>query len=116
MPMLFSIFFSMILQHAIKDLDDEDGVYIRYGTDGSLFNLRRLQAYTKISEQLIRELLFADELVAHSEAALQRVTSYFAELFGALRNGGERRRLKFSTSHLLRKTTILLASPSTRQS
>ena len=29
-PTLSSIFFSMMLQHATEDLDDEDGVYIRY--------------------------------------------------------------------------------------
>ena len=86
-PTLFSIFFSMMLQHATEVLDVEDGVYIRYRTDSSLFNLRRLQAHTKISERLIRELLFADDaaLVAHSESALQRITSCFAEaaeLFG----------------------------------
>lgn len=86
-PTLSSIFFSMILQHATEDLDDEDGVYIRYVPDGSLHNLRRLQAHTKISEQLIRKLLFADEaaLVSHSKLALQRITSCFAEaaeLFG----------------------------------
>ena len=57
----------MMLQRALDDLDDEDGVYIRYRTDGSLFNLRRLQAHTKTLEQLIRELLFADDaaLLAH---------------------------------------------------
>ena len=86
-PTLFTIFFSMMLQRATEDLDDEDGVFIRYRTDGSLFNLRRLQAHTKTLEQLIRELLFADDaaLVAHTETALQRVTSCFAEaaqLFG----------------------------------
>ncbi|KAI8484505.1 hypothetical protein Bbelb_377760 [Branchiostoma belcheri] len=86
-PTLFTIFFSMMLQQATEDLGDEDGIYIRYRTDGSLFNLRRLQAHTKTLEQLIRELLFADDaaLVAHTEFAMQRVTSCFAEaseLFG----------------------------------
>ncbi|XP_072050245.1 uncharacterized protein [Amphiura filiformis] len=43
-PTLFSIFFSMMLHQATVDLDDDDGIYIRYRTDGSLFNLRHLQA------------------------------------------------------------------------
>ncbi|XP_069759741.1 uncharacterized protein [Narcine bancroftii] len=80
-PTLFSIFFSMMLNQAMKDLNNEDAVYIRYRTDGSLFNVRRLQAHTKTQEKLVRELLFADDaaLVAHSEPALQRLTSCFAE-------------------------------------
>ena len=86
-PTLFTIFFSMMLQQANADLDDNDGVYIRYRMDGSLFNLRRLKAHTKTLEHLFRELLFADDaaLIAHSEAALQRQTECFAEtakLFG----------------------------------
>ena len=86
-PILFSVFFSMMLKQATADLDDDDGIYIRYRTDGSLFNLRRLQAHTMTMEQLIREMLFADDaaLAAHSETAIQRITSCFAEaaqLFG----------------------------------
>ncbi len=85
---LFSIFFSMMLKKAMEVLDDDDdGVYVRYRMDGSLFNLRRLQAHTKTLEQLILDLLFADDaaLVAHTEQALQRLTSCFADacrLFG----------------------------------
>lgn len=60
-PTLFSIFFSMMLKQAIKDLDEDDGAYIRFRMDGSLFNLQRLQANTKTQERLIRELLFADD-------------------------------------------------------
>ena len=86
-PTLFTIFFSMMLQRATKDLTDQDGIYIRYRTDGSLFNLRRLQAHTKTLEKMICELLFADDaaLVAHTEEALQHMTTCFAEathLFG----------------------------------
>ena len=86
-PTLFSIFFSMMLRQATENLDDHEAVYIRYRLDGSLFYLRRLQAHTKTFEQLIRDLLFADDaaLVAHSESALQCLTSSFAEaaqLFG----------------------------------
>ena len=86
-PTLFSVFFSMMLNHAFQDLDDEDAVYIRYRLDGNLFNLRRLKAHTKTLQVLVRELLFADDaaLVAHTEAALQRLVSCFADsahLFG----------------------------------
>lgn len=58
---LFTIFFSMMLQWATQDHSDEDGIYIQYRTDVSLFNFRRLQAHTKNLVQLIRELLFADD-------------------------------------------------------
>ena len=37
-----------------------DGIYICFRTDGSVFNLWRLLARTKTIEELIIELLFAD--------------------------------------------------------
>jgi len=42
-PLLFNIFFSMMLLVAFEDC--EIGVPIRFRTDGSIFNLRRLQAH-----------------------------------------------------------------------
>ena len=76
-----------MLKQATVDLDDEEGVYVRYRLDGSLFNLRCLKAHTKTQERLIQDLLFADDaaFVAHTERALQRVTCCFADasrLFG----------------------------------
>ena len=86
-PTLFSIFFSMMLKQALEDLDNEERVHIRCRMDGSVFNLRRLQAHTKTMEKQIRDLLYAIDaaLLAHTERALQRITSCFAEaaqLFG----------------------------------
>ncbi|XP_066285623.1 uncharacterized protein [Branchiostoma lanceolatum] len=78
-PTLFAIFFSMMLREIKEDLTE--GIYIRFRTDGSIFNLRRLLARTKTLEELILDLLFADDcaLLAHTEEALQTVVNYFAE-------------------------------------
>ena len=80
-PTLLSIFFSTMLIHAFSDETDRDEIYIRYRLDGSLFHLRRLKSVTKTSQTLVRELLFVDDaaLVAHTETALQRLVSCFAE-------------------------------------
>ena len=84
-PVLFNLFFTQVLLHAVKDLDL--GVYIKYRSDGSVFDLRRLSARTKTVERLILEALFADDcaLLAHKENHLQTIVNRFAEaskLFG----------------------------------
>ena len=68
-----------MLLEAKKDLPD--GIYIRFRTDGSLFNIRRFLARTKTIEKLITELLFADDcaLFAHTEEALQRIVNRFSD-------------------------------------
>ena len=86
-PTLFSIFFTIMLKQATVDLDYDEGIYVSYRLHGSLLNLRRLQAHIQMQERLIQNLLFADDaaLVAHTERALQRMTSCFADasrLFG----------------------------------
>ena len=81
---LFSIFFSMMLKQVIDDLDDEDGVHVKYRMDGSIFTLRLLQAHTKTQERLNRDLLFVEN-VAHTEQALKLNTARIADasrLFG----------------------------------
>ena len=59
--------------HKILTTKIADSVYDWYRTDGSLFNLRCLQAHTVTLEQLFWELLFVDAaaIVAHTEKALQ---------------------------------------------
>ena len=78
-PTLFSILFTLMLREAKEDL--VDGIFIRFRTDGSIFNLRRLLAHTKTIEVLIVELLFADDcaLLAHTQEALQYIVNRFAE-------------------------------------
>ena len=70
-PTLFAIFFSMMLREAKEDLNE--GIYINFTTDGSIFNLRRLLARTKTLEVVILDLLFTDDrtLLAHTEEPLQ---------------------------------------------
>ena len=84
-PHMLCIVFGIMLREAKEDLPD--GIYIRFRSDGSLFNLRRLLARTKTIEELITELLFADgcALLAHTEEALQHIVNHF---FGSTKNFG----------------------------
>ena len=78
-PTLFSIMFSAMLSDAFREKDM--GIKIKYRMDGSVFNLRRLQAKTKVSEDSINDLLFADDcaLNATSEADMQDSADIFSE-------------------------------------
>ena len=77
-PTLFSLMFSAMLTEAFRD--EDVGVNLKYRTDGKLFNLRRLQAKTKVMTDIIRDLLFADDcaLNAVSEADMQRSVNLFS--------------------------------------
>lgn len=76
---LSSMVFSAMLSDAFRDGDI--GVSFRYRTDGSLFNLRRLQAKTKVREDTALEFLFADEcaLNASTESDMQESMDLFAK-------------------------------------
>jgi hypothetical protein len=77
-PVLFSLVFSAMLQDAFETNDK--GISIRFRYDGGIFNLRRLQAKTKTSNMLLRDLLYADDcaLIAHSESDAQEMVDDFA--------------------------------------
>ena len=65
-PLLFVIFFSMMLQVAFQD--SSQGIPICCCIDGDLFDLKLLQTSSKVQTAIIRDLLFADDcaLVAHT--------------------------------------------------
>ena len=96
-PMLFSIFFAMMLLVAFKDCDL--GVSMQFRTDGSVFNLRRLQARTRVFSVILRNLLYADDcvLLAHTESVAQ-------QLFDRFSNAARR----FGLTVSLKKTEVML--------
>ena len=66
-PTLFSMMFSAMLTDAFREANP--GLYIRYRTDGRLFNLKRLQAKTKVHVDKQRDFLFADDCALNAGSA-----------------------------------------------
>lgn len=74
-PVLFNIFLLCVTQLLHKEIEDNSGVTVVYRLDGNLFNIRRLQATTKLHRVRVLELQYADDcaLVAHTPQDLQAV-------------------------------------------
>jgi len=70
---IFNLFLVVITLACCNGLPSNAGIPYTYRLDGSLFNLRRLTAKTKISNDRIYELQYADNdaIPAHSAADLQ---------------------------------------------
>ncbi|KAJ1104861.1 hypothetical protein NDU88_002270 [Pleurodeles waltl] len=85
-PMLFSMMFLAKLSDAFC-YDEQTSIKIRYRTHGRMFNLRRLQAKTKVVEDFVRNFLFADDCTLNSarEAQMQQSMNRFST---ACRNVG----------------------------
>ena len=75
-PTLFGIFFGMLLKHAFDTTTE--GIYLRTRSDGRLFNLARLRANTKVRKVLIRDMMFADAVVTHTQEELQSLINCFS--------------------------------------
>ena len=75
-PTLFGLFFAAMLSQA-NFSNCPDGVYIRFRRDGDIFDIKRLHDLAHTSEELITELLYADDcaLVSHSEEGLQAMAN-----------------------------------------
>ena len=82
---LFIVYFDAMPQEALQNCDA--GVYIRFRTDGSLFNLARLRAKSKVKYVLIQELLYADNcgIFAHSEKDIQILMDNFSRACKSIR-------------------------------
>lgn len=78
-PTLFSMMFSAMLTDAFRDGDIGIGFHFR--TDGGLFNPRRLQAKTKVHDDMARDFLFADDcaLNASSQPDMQGSMNLFSK-------------------------------------
>ena len=69
---LFSMMFSAMLTAVFQHGDN--GIPFRYRFDGKLFNLRRLQAKSKVPTEVLDEFLFADDMAkgAPAEEKMQK--------------------------------------------
>ena len=78
-PLLFAIYFAVMLDYALKDKNF--GIPVCFRATGGLFNIRRFTAPTKTSLEMVCDLLFADDcaLVAQSSQDLQLVVNSFAD-------------------------------------
>ena len=72
-----------MLTDAFQDCDN--GISIRYRLDGKFFNLRRLQAKSKVQIEVLDEFLFADDMAmgASTEEKMQRRVDQVSDSCGS---------------------------------
>ena len=77
-PVLFALFFSVMLEHAFSDC--KKGVNIQFRTDEHAFKRGGFRGKSKLRSELLRDLLFADDaaLVAHSLEEMQDLVDRFS--------------------------------------
>ena len=82
-PVVFNIFMSAVTDIVYAGVDRDDCFALNYRVDGSVFNLRRLRARTKISTTTLFDLQYADDaaVVGVSRDELQRSLSVAANTY-----------------------------------
>ena len=85
-PVIFNLYLTAATLLFHKSIQEEGGVQVQFRLDGSLFNIRRLQAKTKTRISNIHELQYADDcaLVAHSPAAMQHALNIMSSVYSSL--------------------------------
>jgi len=78
-PTLFSIYLTMVMNHAFDGYDK--GVWIQSRPGVDLFNVNQFKYFTRTRKVLIRELMFADDttFVAHYHQQAQEIITRFAK-------------------------------------
>jgi len=73
-PFIFNLFLVAVTLVFHHNISPADGIRIKYRLDGSLFNIRLLQAVTKVTNDTIFDLQYADDaaLPSHTPDGLQR--------------------------------------------
>ena len=85
-PVLFNIFLMSVTWLLHKEVEGSSGVLVDYRLDGNLFNIRRLQAATKVKTVNVVELQYADDcaFVAHTPEALQATLTAAVKAYSRL--------------------------------
>ena len=85
-PTLYGLYAAMALWVAFKD-NNEHSIYVRFRTDGNLFDLKRLKAKTKTFYMYIREAQYADDIAVFSDSSFG-LQSLLASYYLATRRFG----------------------------
>ena len=85
-PVIFNLFLSAASLLFHMTIKEDSGVQLQYRLDGSLFNIRRLQAKTKTTVTNIHELQYADDcaLLAHSPSDMQHALDVMSSVYQSL--------------------------------
>ena len=88
--------------------DSDTGFPIRYRFDGNIFNLRRLQAKTKVQTDVLDELLYADGMDknASSETKMQRAMDQVSQSYDYYNLTISTKQTRLSTNQHLENRTM----------